>query len=66
MAKVNNLFVVSPKINSECINCLKRHVGCHATCESYLAYRQTLNKLNAKERERKNIVSNGYFERKRY
>ena len=53
-----NLF--KPQINSECINCPNRHVGCHATCGSYLTYRKTLDEMKAETRKRKAIALAAY------
>ena len=29
-------------INSPCLNCSKRFVGCHSTCDDYILYRNKL------------------------
>lgn len=40
------------KLFACCENCTtKRHVGCHATCEEYLADRAKLDKINAERRK---------------
>ena len=33
---------------SNCFNCTKRHIGCHATCLDYITY-----KINNEDRKRK-------------
>jgi len=56
----NNTDLFKPQINSDCINCSNRRVGCHATCESYLAYRKTLDGIKAQTRKRKAIALAAY------
>lgn len=29
----------------ECLNCTKRHVGCHSECETYKLFRERLEKI---------------------
>ncbi len=42
------------KMKSECYGCTERHLGCHATCESYKKFRETMDEINeARARERK-------------
>ena len=39
--------------HSGCMGCTRRHVGCHAECPTYQAYRKELDEKNAIEaRER--------------
>ena len=53
-----NLF--KPKIDSQCINCPNRRVGCHAVCESYREYRKAIDKLKAETKKRKAIALAAY------
>lgn len=34
---------------SQCRGCTKRQVGCHSTCESYLAYRKELEERKRRQ-----------------
>lgn len=43
----------------ECINCKKRTMGCHATCESYILAKEAQTKEN--ELKRKKINSSGEY-----
>lgn len=31
---------------NECKDCTRRHLGCHSTCESYIAYRKAKDESN--------------------
>jgi hypothetical protein len=46
------------KITSSCKGCQERHIGCHASCETYLAWRSEIDKEN-EERRKKNAA---YYE----
>ena len=39
--------------NTSCKNCTKRTIGCHSTCQEYLAYKQELNKQREEEKKSK-------------
>lgn len=46
-----------------CKDCPKRHIGCHATCEDYIAFRKALDEENRKRHEKERIermVDNDY------
>lgn len=36
-------------MSAACRGCTKRHVGCHSTCESYLAYRRELDERRTRK-----------------
>ena len=43
---------LAPKLRSnKCKGCTDRHVGCHADCELYSAYRRELDAANEKIRK---------------
>lgn len=42
----------------ECKNCPKRHVGCHATCESYLRGKEEMKRIDRNRKAESEI--NGY------
>ena len=44
----------------KCKGCLKRKVGCHATCESYLAWKKEHDELKEKQREVADGMKNMY------
>jgi hypothetical protein len=39
-------FLTTKHIASPCLNCERRFVGCHSTCEDYKAFRDKLDKAN--------------------
>ena len=41
---------------SPCLNCEKRHTGCHANCEDYKNYRINLDEINKKRLEAKPVT----------
>lgn len=56
---------------SACLDCEKRHVGCHGSCDDYKKYKQELEEKTALKREMKHkevIVRDTLFisARKRY
>ena len=40
-------------MRAPCKNCPERYVGCHAECEKYLEFYQSMRQLNAATQERK-------------
>ena len=40
------------RLNAPCKGCEKREVGCHATCEDYLTYRELKDEQNAELKEK--------------
>lgn len=42
-----------------CIDCAERRQGCHATCEAYIDWRKTYDKITAEQRKRYNDDSLG-------
>ncbi len=53
-------------MNGPCLNCNKRHLGCHSTCEDYISFRKERDKYNEKVRNDKYIskmVSDINYER---
>lgn len=47
-------------MQSPCLDCNKRHTGCHTYCEDYQKYRSELTQLNEKIREDENPVYEEY------
>ena len=48
-----------------CLNCEKRHVGCHSPCEEYAKYKKNSTEqkeISRKQKERQNIVYDYVFE----
>ena len=45
----NIKFTGGAKLNSPCLNCNIRKIGCHGKCELYREYRKKYNSLNDKE-----------------
>ena len=41
--------------NNKCLDCTKRHVGCHSTCEDYLKFRKELDELNKQKRKERDM-----------
>ena len=44
-----------------CLNCEKRHVGCHSSCEEYAEFKRNFSEqkeIERKQEERQNIVVN--------
>lgn len=39
----------------ECINCKKRTMGCHSTCESYIRSKEAQTKENELKRQKKTV-----------
>lgn len=37
-------------ISNNCLHCEKRYLGCHLTCESYLKYKEQLEKIKTNKR----------------
>lgn len=37
---------------NNCLGCTERHLGCHADCEIYLAYRKELDKIDEARKKR--------------
>lgn len=55
-------------MNNDCKDCTKRHVGCHATCESYAAFRIKLDMRNEqikRAKEKHDIVPTAKWKGKR-
>lgn len=38
-------------LNATCKDCTKRHIGCHAHCEDYKAFRKQLDEENIRRRQ---------------
>ena len=48
-----------------CLNCEKRHVGCHSSCEEYAEFKKNFmeqKEVKRKQKERQNIVYEYVFE----
>ena len=48
-----------------CLNCEKRHVGCHSSCEEYAEFKSNFleqKEIKRKQKERQNIVYDYVFE----
>ena len=48
-----------------CLNCEKRHVGCHSSCEEYAEFKRKFmeqKEIKRKQKELQNIVYNYVFE----
>ena len=48
-----------------CLNCEKRHVGCHSSCEEYAEFKRKKKKkkeIKRKQEELQNIVCGYVFE----
>ena len=48
-----------------CLNCEKRHVGCHSSCEEYAEFKRNSleqKEIKRKQKELQNIVYNYVFE----
>ena len=48
-----------------CLNCEKRHAGCHSSCEEYEEFKRNFmeqKETKRKQKERQNIVVNYIFE----
>ena len=48
-----------------CLNCEKRHVGCHSSCEEYAEFKRNSSEqkeTKRKQKELQNIVSGYVFE----
>jgi len=45
-------------IKNKCLNCAKRYIGCHDTCESYLKFKAE-RELISKNRYILNYIKNG-------
>lgn len=55
-------------MRNECYGCEKRHIGCHANCESYKAFcreRQRANEARRADHEARDVLSDGYANRTR-
>lgn len=50
-----------------CLDCPDRYLGCHDTCEKYLAYRKEQDIFNEKLRKERGLerVMNSYDKRRR-
>ena len=42
-------------MSKSCLNCTKRKVGCHTTCESYIQYKKEKEELNNKIKKQNQI-----------
>lgn len=54
--------------DSGCLNCEKRFLGCHASCDTYLNYRKRLdkikeNKIREREKYKKSYIALRKLER---
>lgn len=38
-------------MNRPCLNCQKRHLGCHSTCKEYKAFKEQLESIHEKKKE---------------
>lgn len=48
-----------------CLNCERRHVGCHSSCEEYAEFKRNFSEqkeIKRKQKERQNIVYDYVFE----
>ena len=48
-----------------CLNCEKRRVGCHSSCEEYAEFKRNFieqKEIKRKQKERQNIVYDYVFE----
>ena len=48
-----------------CLNCEKRHVGCHSSCEEYSEFKRNFSEkkeISRKQKELQSIVSGYVFE----
>lgn len=48
-----------------CLNCEKRHVGCHSLCKEYAEFKKNFSEqkeIKRKQKERQNIVYDYVFE----
>ena len=48
-----------------CLNCEKRHVGCHSSCEEYAEFKRNFSEqkeIKRKQKELQNIVCGYVFE----
>lgn len=48
--------MVMVHIKNPCLNCEKRIVGCHGSCEDYKVFRKDLDAQNKRRREEKQKV----------
>ena len=51
--------------NMSCLNCERRHVGCHSSCEEYAEFKRNFmeqKEIKRKQKERQNIVYDYVFE----
>ena len=49
-------------MSNECMDCAKRHVGCHSTCEAYIAFakeREEFRQMLRKERLKQDMLYRG-------
>ena len=51
--------------NAPCLNCQKRHQGCHAECNGYQEYRKRRDKDRADRDKERQIAEERYFASKR-
>lgn len=49
------------RIQSPCLNCSKRKVGCHSKCQEYKDFRSELDEYNA-YRHRQQELDSEYYE----
>lgn len=48
-----------------CLNCEKRHAGCHSSCDEYAEFKRNVleqKEISRKQKERQNIVYDYVFE----
>ena len=48
-----------------CLNCEKRHVGCHSSCEEYDEFKRNFSEkkeISRKQKENQNIVNDYVFD----
>ena len=48
-----------------CLNCEKRHVGCHSSCEEYAEFKRNFSEkkeISRKQKEHQNIVNDYVFD----
>ena len=48
-----------------CLNCEKRHVGCHSSCEKYAEFKKNFmeqKEINRKQKYHQNIVNDYVFD----
>lgn len=48
-------------LDSGCLGCKDRKVGCHSTCEKYLKWKDKIDNDNKKRRKRINQYMNSYY-----